>query len=181
MSMLAKNFAIGVQMVIKDGSRVLLTKREDYEVWCLPGGGIDSGESFAEAAIREAKEETGLEVRIKRLVGVYSRPTENCYNLVYEGEIVGGEIMQVSREVIEIGWFDYRELPDHTMIFYEYLIKDAFEFTEPVGWKITTPNPFGDKNYKEMYALRDASGLSRKDFYMKYFGNRADYTEIREW
>lgn len=180
--MLPKNFAIGFQAVIKDGERVLLTKREDFEVWCLPGGGPNAKESFSEALIRETKEETGLDVRIKRLVGVYSRPTENCYNLVYEAEVIGGEILKdLPREVLEIGWFDHRTLPDHTMFFYERMIKDAFEFTEPVGWKLITPNPFGDKNYLELYALRDQSGLSRNEFYMQHFGDRAEYQEIREW
>ena len=46
--------------MIHDG-KVLLTKREDFEVWCLPGGGVEEGESLAEAGIREVKEETGLE------------------------------------------------------------------------------------------------------------------------
>lgn len=180
--MLPSNFSIGFQAVIKDGDRVLLTKREDYEVWCLPGGGPDAHESFSEALIRETKEETGLDVRIKRLIGVYSRPTWNCYNLAYEVEVVGGEILrELPREVLEIDWFDYRELPNHTIDFYERMIKDAFEFTEPVSWKLVTPNPFGDKDYLELYALRDQSGLSRKDFYIQHFGDRAQYQEIREW
>lgn len=180
--MLPRNFAIGFQAVIKDGDRVLLTKREDFEVWCLPGGGLDTHESFSEALIRETKEETGLDVRISRLIGVYSRPTENCYNLAYEVEVIGGEILgELPREVREIRWFDYHALPDHTIFFYERMVKDAFEFTEPVGWKLITPNPFGDKNYLELYALRDESGLSKKEFYMKHFGDRGQYQEIREW
>ena len=58
--------------VIQDG-KILLTKREDFEVWCLPSGGVEDGESLAEAAIRETKEETGVDVELTRLVGVYSR------------------------------------------------------------------------------------------------------------
>lgn len=180
--MLPSNFSIGFQAVIKDGDRVLLTKREDYEVWCLPGGGPDAHESFSEALIRETKEETGLDVRVKRLVGVYSRPSENYYNLAYEVEVIGGEILKnLPREVLEIGWFDRSALPDHTIIFYEPMIRDAFESTEPVGRKLITPNPFGDVTYRELYALRDQSGLSRKEFYMRHFGDRAQYQEIREW
>ena len=55
--------------IIEDG-KILLTKREDVEVWCLPGGGVEDGESVAEAGIREAKEETGLDVELTSLVGV---------------------------------------------------------------------------------------------------------------
>ena len=58
--------------IFKDG-KVLLTKRADFEVWCLPGGGVEDGESVAEAAVREAYEETGLVVLLTGVVGVYSR------------------------------------------------------------------------------------------------------------
>ena len=47
--------------ILKDG-RILLVKREDFEIWSLPGGHVESGESVAQAAIREVREETGLRV-----------------------------------------------------------------------------------------------------------------------
>lgn len=65
---------LGVNVAIVSEGRVLLTRREDFDVWCLPGGQVDAGESLAEAARREVREETGLEVRIERLVGMYSGP-----------------------------------------------------------------------------------------------------------
>ncbi len=52
--------------------QVLLTRRSDNGLWCLPGGAVDPGETVAEACERETREETGLEVRVKRLTGVYS-------------------------------------------------------------------------------------------------------------
>lgn len=180
MKLSKENFAFGVQVVIKRDNQVLLTKREDFEVWCLPGGGLDSHETFVEAAVREAREETGLEVRVTRLIGVYSRPNENCYNMAFEAEIVSGAL-QTSREVIELDFFDPMNLPDYTIHFYQRMIADAFSGTEaPTAWKLITPAPFGAIHYLELYALRDASGLSRKDFYMKHFGNSDEYQEIRE-
>ncbi len=180
MKLSKENFAFGVQVVIKKGSQVLLTKREDFEVWCLPGGSLNSHETFVEAAVREAREETGLEVRVTRLIGAYSRPTENCYNLAFEAEVISG-IPTTSREVVALEYFDQNQLPDFTIFFYRRMIADAFMDTlVPTAWKLITPAPFGAMHYLELYALRDASGLSRKDFYMKHFGNSDEYQEIRE-
>ena len=66
----------GASALIFDQStgNVLLTRRQDNGRWCLPGGGMDPGESAAEACIREVFEETGLEVKVKRLVGIYTSP-----------------------------------------------------------------------------------------------------------
>ena len=56
---------LGVEIAIIEAGKVLLIKRRDFGVWLLPGGGIDAGESAAEAAVREAQEETGLEVELQ--------------------------------------------------------------------------------------------------------------------
>ncbi|MCP5099531.1 MAG: NUDIX domain-containing protein, partial [Chloroflexi bacterium] len=56
--------SLGAGVVIIDEDKVLLIQREDFEVWALPGGRVDEGESIAETAVREALEETGLQVEI---------------------------------------------------------------------------------------------------------------------
>lgn len=66
----------GVAVAIFQDEQILLTQREDFEVWCMPGGQLDSNESIAQAAMREVYEETGLEVRLTRLVGIYSKPAK---------------------------------------------------------------------------------------------------------
>jgi ADP-ribose pyrophosphatase YjhB (NUDIX family) len=58
----------------ESGQKLLLTRRSDNGQWCLPGGGMDAGESASEACIREVREETGLRVSISRLVGTYTSP-----------------------------------------------------------------------------------------------------------
>ena len=82
--------------------RILMTQREDNSRWCLPGGGMDPGESAAEACVREVLEETGLEVRVIKLVGVYTSPDilvvypdGNKIQPVafsFEAEVIGGEL-----------------------------------------------------------------------------------------
>ena len=56
------------------GKKLLLTRRTDNGAWGLPGGAMDAGESASEGCAREVLEETGLVVRINRLIGVYSSP-----------------------------------------------------------------------------------------------------------
>ena len=69
---------LGCSAVILDETRqkVLLTRRADNGQWCLPSGGMEPGESAAEACAREVREETGLHVRVVRLIGVYSDPNQ---------------------------------------------------------------------------------------------------------
>jgi len=62
-----------VQAVVLQGNQVLLIKRTSPRVWELPGGGIEDGESLADAIEREVQEETGVQVRVMRQLGVYQR------------------------------------------------------------------------------------------------------------
>lgn len=100
--------------------KILLTRRTDNGLWCLPGGGIDPGESAAEACVRELYEETGLRVAVTRLVGVYSSPDwlvrypdgnqVQVIALSFEVTALGGQPHPTS-EVSEWGYFSLAELP----------------------------------------------------------------------
>ncbi len=58
--------------------RVLLCHRRDCDLWNLPGGGMEHGESPWDCAKRETKEETGLDVEVVKLAGVYGKPENNA-------------------------------------------------------------------------------------------------------
>ncbi len=129
---------VGCSAVIFDKSRekVLLTRREDNNQWCLPSGGMESGESASEACIREVEEETGLQVAIKCLIGIYTTPDElvvyqdgNRIQLValcFEAEIVGGEL-RLSCETTEYGYFSYQEIQELDLLLnHAQRIKDAY-------------------------------------------------------
>lgn len=93
-----------VAAVIRDKSgRVLLIKRGDGRGWSLPGGFMEPSERLADCAVREAQEETGLEVEVVRLIGVYSDPNVNqitfpngdqvhLVSATFECQVVGGEL-----------------------------------------------------------------------------------------
>jgi 8-oxo-dGTP pyrophosphatase MutT (NUDIX family) len=69
---------MGCSAILFDENRtaVLLTRRSDNGQWCLPGGMIEPGEAIAEACEREYLEETGLQVKVSHLTGIYSNPDE---------------------------------------------------------------------------------------------------------
>ena len=111
--------------VFDEQRRVLLTRRADNGRWCLPGGRMESGESAAEACEREVFEETGLNVRVKRLVGVYSHTDQlviypdgkkaHIVALHFEAEIMGGEL-GLSDETTDFGYFTVAELEGLEML-----------------------------------------------------------------
>lgn len=105
--------------IFDERGRILLTRRADNGQWCLPGGGMESGESAAEACEREVFEETGLRVRVKRLVGVYSHadqlviyPDGNKAHIValhFEADAIGGTL-GLSNETTDFGYFSVDEI-----------------------------------------------------------------------
>jgi ADP-ribose pyrophosphatase YjhB (NUDIX family) len=105
--------------IFNEHGRILLTRRADNGQWCLPGGRMESGESAAEACEREVFEETGLNVRVKRLVGVYSHPDQlvvypdgnkaHIVALHFEAEIIDGEL-GLSNETTDFGYFTLEEI-----------------------------------------------------------------------
>ena len=99
---------------IQQGDAILLVKQgygEQY--WSLPGGKMEPGESIDEAAIREVMEETGLDVRLKRVVGLYSKPNEDGLAVCFEGEVLGG-ILKADHEITECRYFPYDRIPEAT-------------------------------------------------------------------
>ncbi len=96
--------AVGCSAAVFDSQheRILLVRRSDNARWAVPGGYMEAGETLTEACTREVLEETGLSVRIKRLIGVYTNsdvlleyPDGNRWQLVvlhFEVEPTSGEI-----------------------------------------------------------------------------------------
>ena len=107
---------LGTSAIILDdaGTNLLLTRRTDNGRWCLPGGAMEPGESIEECCLREVWEETGLVVRIVRLLGLYSTPHRvtsygdgqrwQTVSATFVAEITGGSL-GVSDETTAVGFF----------------------------------------------------------------------------
>jgi mutator protein MutT len=112
----------GAAGLIRDAQgRVLLQKRRDNGLWGFPGGMQELGETAMDAVRREVREEVGLVVEPKRLIGIYTSPD---FDRVYpngdqsqmsisffECQVLGGDLKMQEEEVLEIGWFDLDHLP----------------------------------------------------------------------
>jgi ADP-ribose pyrophosphatase YjhB (NUDIX family) len=126
----------GVSAVIFDRrGRLLLQQRSDGGQWGLPGGSVEIGESVTAAAAREVLEETGLTVRVRRLVGVYSDPAlqvvrypdGNVWHYVsvcFECTVKGGELTTCD-ETLALEYFPLRRLPDSLLPNHRIRIRDA--------------------------------------------------------
>jgi 8-oxo-dGTP diphosphatase len=104
--------AVGV-VVEMDGGIVLGKRNHDPKMgcWSFPSGFVDAGEVVEQAAVREVEEETGLQVRIDRLLGVYSTQGERVVFIAFAGSPVGGRL-QAGEECIEVAVFQADQLPE---------------------------------------------------------------------
>lgn len=107
---------VGVRGIVQDDKGRILFVRHSYgdRHWFLPGGGGDGNESADESMVREMREETGLEVEITRLVGVYlwTGMYKRDHIFVFECKVVGGELRIDRGEIADWGWFAADALPE---------------------------------------------------------------------
>lgn len=162
------NMAVSVA-VIRD-EKILLTRREDFEIWCLPGGLVDENESLAEAAVREVREETGVEVELNSLVGIYSRlgGMRDEHAVIFRGTQIGGELRIQSGETIEVAYFPFDRLPEDILLGHRRRILDAIRNRQGIVVRQEERNSSTKRvSRSELYQLRDQSGLSRREFYLQ--------------
>ncbi|WP_411076725.1 NUDIX domain-containing protein [Streptomyces sp. cmx-10-25] len=106
------SLVVAASAVVVDGQgRLLLQRRRDNDLWALPGGAMETAESLPGAAVREVKEETGLDVEITGLVGTYTDPrhviaysdgeVRRQFNVCFTARVVGGTLA-VSEESTEL-------------------------------------------------------------------------------
>ena len=111
---------VAVGTIITDESnRVVLVRPAidpGYGKWVYPGGYVDRGEEVTTAAVREAREECGLDVRLERLVNVYSYSGRSPVVVVYSATVIGG-CLGCDDESLEVRFFDAAEIPWEELAF----------------------------------------------------------------
>ncbi len=163
--------ALVVNVAIISNNRILLTKRDDFEVWCLPGGGVEEGESVAQAAIRETKEETGLDVKLTSLVGIYSNTGAfpSAHAVLFTAVPIGGEIQIQPGETIDVCYFTFDDIPDDLSFGHRKKIEDA---RNGIGGSIAITHemvlPMGKKlNNKDIIEARKIPREARLELYQQ--------------
>jgi ADP-ribose pyrophosphatase YjhB (NUDIX family) len=125
----ANNLVPAASAVVADqAGAILLIERTDNGLWTIPGGGMEVGETIAQTAIREVKEETGLDVAIQRLVGIYSDPrhvieysdgeVRQQFSVCFACTVTGGQLA-TSSESRRVGFFapeNIKAMPVHDSI-----------------------------------------------------------------
>lgn len=117
-------FRIGVNALIFNEERILLAHRRDIDWWNLPGGGMELGETVEEATCREVLEETGLEVVVDALVGVYSKPQKREIVLTFRCHVIGGKLT-ATEESRACAYFAPDALPPNTLPKHRQRVEDA--------------------------------------------------------
>ncbi len=128
-------FIIGVfGIIFNDQNQVLLCHRQDYDLWNLPGGAMEAGESPVECLKRELKEELGVEVSGLKLIGVYSKPEQTEIVFSFVCQMLDQEI-KLNNEADKYAYFGIDQLPPNVSLKQVTRIKDALGNSSEVIFK----------------------------------------------
>ncbi len=109
--------------ILNEERQILLSHRGDMDVWNLPTGRLDAHEALAQGAIREVKEETGLQVALEYPVGLYYFEATRRMNILFVGFSIGGTLQAQTDETRDNRYFALSELPSN--LFASYMAQDA--------------------------------------------------------
>lgn len=112
----------GSALIVDAHGAILMQRRSDSGNWSLPGGTMEIGETLEQCVVRETKEETGLDIEITGLLGIYTDPehvigyadgeVRQEFNITYYGRVIGGEVA-VSAESTAVRYLQLSELDTH--------------------------------------------------------------------
>ncbi|MBU8733785.1 NUDIX hydrolase [Cytobacillus oceanisediminis] len=102
-----KHIVSAATIVLNEQKEILLIKGP-RRGWEMPGGQVEEGESLKDAAIRETKEETGIDIEVLKFCGVYQNVSDSICNTLFLGKPIGGELT-TSPESLEVGFFPVKK------------------------------------------------------------------------
>ncbi|MBE7680757.1 NUDIX hydrolase [Paenibacillus sp. P13VS] len=103
---------VAYALILDDTSpKILMVKNKGNASWSLPGGAVEKEETLDQAAIREAKEETGLDVKVQGIIAIneciFEKKQEHAIFFTFRAEVIGGSLELVRpHEISEVAWMD---------------------------------------------------------------------------
>jgi ADP-ribose pyrophosphatase YjhB (NUDIX family) len=172
---------IGASAVVISSGEVLLIKRRDCEAWAVPGGKVEAGETVADTAIREVREETGIDIELTGLVGVYSSPRWHAggnVSIVFAAIPRSRALTPQPEEVIEAGYFSPRDLPEPFVWWHRRWIRDTLEGVRGMACLQDRIWPWeADVSPGDLHRIFQESGMSPQAFFQKYLTRVAPVQE----
>jgi ADP-ribose pyrophosphatase YjhB (NUDIX family) len=108
-------------VVVNETGSILMQRRSDSGFWSIPGGKMETGETIRDTAVRETREETGYEIELGRLIGIYCDPGHRAaysdgevrqeFSVCFAGKVSGGSA-RTSDESLEVAFFTPSDLAD---------------------------------------------------------------------
>ncbi|MFT4415796.1 NUDIX hydrolase [Fredinandcohnia humi] len=105
-----KHIVSAASIVINNKNEILLIKGP-RRGWEMPGGQVEEGESLKDAAIRETKEESGIDIEVIKFCGIFQNVEQSICNTLFLGKAIGGE-PTTSSESLEVGFFPIKKALD---------------------------------------------------------------------
>lgn len=107
-----KAAVVSACLIKKDNKYLLVQEAQQkaYGLWNLPAGHVDKGEKIREAAVREAKEETGYDVHLIKEIVILHEEATNAVKHIFSADIIGGEISFKADEILDVKWLTFEEV-----------------------------------------------------------------------
>jgi ADP-ribose pyrophosphatase YjhB (NUDIX family) len=118
----ASSIAVAVSAFVQDDrDRILMIRRSDNDLYSIPGGQVEPGETLTQAVVREVREETGIDIEVTGLIGLYSNPNHVVayddgevrqeFSICFDARPTGGAL-RTSNESSETDWIGFHDLVD---------------------------------------------------------------------